>query len=252
MTGTRKARSGAVSSRRKASARLRQTGRAPLRSEIMYGFSPRHSHRELPLAPCYKALGEPHHVPVSPTPLPEPKMIHFNKPLALELGLDVSEADSSKLLEILAGNRPWPKYEPLASVYAGHQFGVWALQLGDGRALMIVEVRTPAGARMELRLKGSGPTPYSRGLDGRAVKFMPSVATWRFWCCANVSESIASSTCGRLRSPPRWSVWWRCVTLHVSSVVDGLYVRPSPLFGAGRCGVSRGRAAAAGVQSLCC
>jgi uncharacterized protein YdiU (UPF0061 family) len=163
------ARNGAASARRKASSRRGQTERAPLRSEMMHGFSPRHSYRELPLAPHYKALGEPYHTQVSATPLPEPKMVHFNAPLALELGLDISEAQSPKLLDILAGNRPWPKYEPLASVYAGHQFGAWVPQLGDGRALLIAEVRTPAGARMELQLKGSGPTPYSRGLDGRAV-----------------------------------------------------------------------------------
>lgn len=169
MTETRNAHTGAMPARRKASTRRGQADRAPLRSEMMHGFSPRHSHRELPLAPRYKELGEPYHVPVSAALLPEPRMVHFNGSLALELGLDVSEADSPKLLEILAGNRPWPKYEPSASVYAGHQFGAWVPQLGDGRALLIAEVRTPAGARMELQLKGSGPTPYSRGLDGRAV-----------------------------------------------------------------------------------
>ena len=135
----------------------------------MHGFSPRRSHRELPLAPRYAELGEPYHTLVAATALPKPRLVHFNASLALELGLDVGEAESPEFLRILAGNRPWPKYAPSASVYAGHQFGAWVPQLGDGRALLIAEVQTPAGARMELQLKGAGRTPYSRGLDGRAV-----------------------------------------------------------------------------------
>lgn len=136
---------------------------------VMHGFSPRHSHGELPLAPRYAALGPPYHTQVAATPLSKPRLVHFNTALALDLGLDAGEANSPELLGILAGNRPWPGYAPLASVYAGHQFGAWVPQLGDGRALLIAEVQTPAGTRLELQLKGAGPTPYSRGLDGRAV-----------------------------------------------------------------------------------
>jgi len=166
LSGSRKK---ASPDRRNAQGRRAGAGHLPLRPETMHGFSPRLSHGELPLASRYKRLGEPYHVQVPATALPEPRLVHFNASLALELGLDASEAGSPELLEILAGNRPWPKYASLASVYAGHQFGVWVPQLGDGRALLIAEVRTPAGARMELQLKGSGPTPYSRGFDGRAV-----------------------------------------------------------------------------------
>ncbi|MBY0579144.1 MAG: YdiU family protein [Burkholderiales bacterium] len=106
------------------------------------------------------------HAQVLPTPLPEPRMVHFNAGLAQELGFDGA---NDALLEILSGNRPWPGYTPLASVYAGHQFGSWVSQLGDGRALLIAEIAKPDGARVELQLKGSGRTPYSRGADGRAV-----------------------------------------------------------------------------------
>jgi uncharacterized protein YdiU (UPF0061 family) len=121
---------------------------------------------ELPLEPRYAGLREPYHTPVAPTPLPQPRLVHFNDPLARELGLDTGDQE---LIEILSGNRPWPAYAPLASVYAGHQFGNWVAQLGDGRALTIAEIRKPDGARMELQLKGAGQTPFSRGADGRAV-----------------------------------------------------------------------------------
>ena len=106
------------------------------------------------------------HTEVDPDPLPEPEMAHFNDSLAKELGIDPGDG---MLLEILSGNRPWPGYAPIASVYAGHQFGTWVPRLGDGRAHLIAEIARPDGKRMELQLKGSGKTPYSRGADGRAV-----------------------------------------------------------------------------------
>nr|HQT26760.1 protein adenylyltransferase SelO family protein [Burkholderiales bacterium] len=106
------------------------------------------------------------HTEVYPDPVPEPEMAHFNFSLADALGLDPTD---EMLLEILSGNRPWPGYAPIASVYAGHQFGSWVPRLGDGRAHMIAEIARPDGKRMELQLKGSGKTPYSRGADGRAV-----------------------------------------------------------------------------------
>jgi uncharacterized protein YdiU (UPF0061 family) len=123
-------------------------------------------HGELPLERCYAGLSDPYHTPVSTTPLPQPRLVHFNDRLAAELGLDAGDPE---LLDILSGNRPWPAYAPLASVYAGHQFGAWVPQLGDGRALTIAEIRKPDGGRVELQLKGAGQTPYSRGADGRAV-----------------------------------------------------------------------------------
>jgi uncharacterized protein YdiU (UPF0061 family) len=77
--------------------------------------------------------------------------------------------DSPVALEVFAGNLPLSGSTPLASVYSGHQFGAWAGQLGDGRAILLGEVRTPAAGTQELQLKGSGLTPYSRMGDGRAV-----------------------------------------------------------------------------------
>lgn len=118
------------------------------------------------MEPRYANLSTPYHTPVAPTPLPEPRLVHFNERLAAEIGLDHGDQE---LLDVLSGNRAWPTYSPLASVYAGHQFGAWVSQLGDGRALTIAEIRKPGGGRVELQLKGSGQTPYSRGADGRAV-----------------------------------------------------------------------------------
>jgi len=121
---------------------------------------------EIPLEPRYAGLSDPYHTTVFPTPLLQPRLVHFNHALAAEIGLDTGDQE---LIEILSGNRPWPAYAPVASVYAGHQFGNWVSQLGDGRALTIAEIRKPDGARVELQLKGAGQTPYSRGSDGRAV-----------------------------------------------------------------------------------
>ena len=114
----------------------------------------------------YAALAYPYHLPVTPTPLPTPTLLHFNQVLANDFGIEQS---GEALLAILAGNQPWPGYAPLASVYAGHQFGQYVPQLGDGRALTIAEWHSPHGERRELQLKGTGPTPFSRGADGRAV-----------------------------------------------------------------------------------
>ena len=91
--------------------------------------------------------------------------IHMHDATPSEVAAWQTLADT---LAALSGSQPLPGSQPLASVYAGHQFGVWAGQLGDGRALLLGEVETPEGAR-ELQLKGSGMTPYSRRADGRAV-----------------------------------------------------------------------------------
>ncbi|MEJ2650310.1 MAG: YdiU family protein [Gammaproteobacteria bacterium] len=127
------------------------------------------SHGDPPLDSSYARLGAPYHTRVDPTPLPAPRMVHFNSELGAELGIDVGEEAVARLTPILAGNQAWPDYAPLASVYGGHQFGAWVPRLGDGRALLIAEIRALHGGRAELQLKGSGQTPYSRGSDGRAV-----------------------------------------------------------------------------------
>ncbi|MDD3652124.1 YdiU family protein [Immundisolibacter sp.] len=106
------------------------------------------------------------YLPQTPTPLPAPCLVAFNAPLAEQLGLPAEPAAS--LVEQLAGNALAPNAQPLAAVYAGHQFGVYVPRLGDGRALLLGDIVTDHG-RYELQLKGAGRTPFSRGADGRAV-----------------------------------------------------------------------------------
>lgn len=122
-----------------------------------------------PATPRFGALGEPYATPVPARPLPEPRLLHWNAALAAELGLDHADPADSTLTALMAGNEAWPGYASTASVYAGHQFGQFVPQLGDGRALLIAEIGDRDGRPQELQLKGAGPTPYSRFADGRAV-----------------------------------------------------------------------------------
>ncbi len=85
------------------------------------------------------------------------------------LGLDASEVASAAFAQVFGGNALYPGMQPWAVNYGGHQFGHWAGQLGDGRAISLGEAIGIDGGRYELQLKGAGPTPYSRGADGRAV-----------------------------------------------------------------------------------
>ena len=115
----------------------------------------------------FARLGPAFYTELEPIPLPAPYLVGMNAALAAELGLD-AVLGSQEAIEAFTGNRPIAGAHPLASVYSGHQFGVWAGQLGDGRAILLGEIETPAGSQ-ELQLKGSGLTPYSRMGDGRAV-----------------------------------------------------------------------------------
>jgi uncharacterized protein YdiU (UPF0061 family) len=99
-------------------------------------------------------------------PVRAPELFAFNAPLARSLGID-GAADRAALAEVFSGNATPPGAAPLAQLYAGHQFGGFSPQLGDGRALLLGEVETAQGRR-DIQLKGSGPTPYSRMGDGRA------------------------------------------------------------------------------------
>ena len=103
-----------------------------------------------------------------PTPLPSPYLVAGSAPAAALIGLDPATLGSAESIATLTGNQVPASSQPLAAVYSGHQFGVWAGQLGDGRAILLGEVATPVGP-MELQLKGAGATPYSRMGDGRAV-----------------------------------------------------------------------------------
>ena len=104
-----------------------------------------------------------------PAPVPAPLLLFLNHPLALELGLDAASLDSADGAVLFAGNTVPEGAEPLAQAYAGHQFGGFSPQLGDGRALLLGEVIDRKGQRRDLALKGSGRTPFSRGGDGKAA-----------------------------------------------------------------------------------
>ena len=104
-----------------------------------------------------------------PTPVAAPRLIRLNEKLAWHLELDPGKLAASEGVEILAGNRVPVGGEPLAMAYAGHQFGGFVPQLGDGRAILLGEVIDRDGVRRDIQLKGSGPTPFSRLGDGRAA-----------------------------------------------------------------------------------
>jgi len=106
---------------------------------------------------------------VEPTPVPQPRLLAWSHEVGALLGLERPGGVDNRLLEVLAGNQQLPGMQGYAANYGGHQFGHWAGQLGDGRAIGLGEVVNAAGQRWELQLKGAGPTPYSRSADGRAV-----------------------------------------------------------------------------------
>lgn len=117
----------------------------------------------------YAKLGKPFVYNVPATPLREtPHLLHLNESLSNALGLHPDSLRGKAAIDQLTGNQPWPGYSSVASIYCGHQFGVFVPQLGDGRALLIAEMDTPSGYQ-QLQLKGAGPTPFSRQGDGRAV-----------------------------------------------------------------------------------
>lgn len=108
-------------------------------------------------------------VPWEGAKVPSPKIIHFNEELAKELGLNEKDLNSQLGAEFFAGNEMPTGASPLAQVYAGHQFGGFSPQLGDGRALLVGEIIDQNNQRRDIQLKGSGPTPFSRRGDGKAV-----------------------------------------------------------------------------------
>jgi uncharacterized protein YdiU (UPF0061 family) len=134
----------------------------PEREPIRFGFQN-----------SYARLPERFYRRLDPTPVSMPRLIKLNVELARSLGLDPDALASPEGVEILAGNRVAPGSEPLAIAYAGHQFGQFVPQLGDGRANLLGEVIGQDigqdGVRYDIQLKGSGPTPFSHGGDGRAA-----------------------------------------------------------------------------------
>ena len=116
----------------------------------------------------YARLPKSFFTSLNPIPVRSPKLIILNYPLATSLGLNVQALQSNDGVAVLAGNQIPEGALPLAQAYAGHQFGHFTM-LGDGRALLLGEQITPLGERVDIQLKGSGRTPYSRGGDGRAA-----------------------------------------------------------------------------------
>ena len=129
----------------------------------MYGYM---TQTILPFDNTYARLPAPFFTLQAPAPAPEPSLVAVNRPLADELGIALG--DEAELGAIFGGNLLPDGAEPLAQAYAGHQFGGFSAQLGDGRAILLGEIVGPAGRRRDVQLKGSGRTPYSRGGDGRA------------------------------------------------------------------------------------
>ncbi|HAU02747.1 MAG TPA: YdiU family protein [Porticoccaceae bacterium] len=121
----------------------------------------------------FKDRGDLHFSPVVPSRLDQPTKVSSNSLLATQLGIDPAALESQTMLDLVSGNFGTANIKPIALVYSGHQFGVWAGQLGDGRAMTLGELPvTGADGKIELwdlQLKGAGPTPYSRFADGRAV-----------------------------------------------------------------------------------
>ncbi len=122
----------------------------------------------LPFDNAFARLPEAFYTRLPPAPLPDPYLVAASPAAAALIGLDAAEIARPEFAQAFAGNRLLPGSEPLAAVYSGHQFGVWAGQLGDGRAHLLGEVAA-AGSGWEIQLKGAGQTPYSRFADGRAV-----------------------------------------------------------------------------------
>ncbi len=139
----------------------------------------------------FHKLGESFSTRVQPLPLDNPRLVDIN-PQAAEL-LELSSGDLSDrqmLTELLNGQYVPDSFEPLSMLYAGHQFGVWVPQLGDGRAITLAQIENNEAQLWELQLKGSGPTPYSRHADGRAVLR----STIREYLCSEAMHGLGIPT----------------------------------------------------------
>jgi uncharacterized protein YdiU (UPF0061 family) len=144
----------------------------------------------------YAGLPERFHRAVQPTPVSAPRLVKLNLPLAEELGLDVSGLSEAEAASLFSGNALPPASRPIAMAYAGHQFGQFVPQLGDGRAILIGEAVDRNGELRDIQLKGAGPTPFSRRGDGRAALgpvLREYVVSEAMHTLADISESAPSS-----------------------------------------------------------
>ena len=138
----------------------------------------------------YARLPERFYTRRAPTAVAQPGPIRVNHALATLLGIDPLWLESDEGTAVLAGNAIAAGSDPIATVYAGHQFGSYNPQLGDGRAILLGEVIGADGIRYDIQLKGSGPTPYSRGGDGRA----PLAAVLREYIVSEAMHTLGLPT----------------------------------------------------------
>ncbi|WP_198263177.1 protein adenylyltransferase SelO [sulfur-oxidizing endosymbiont of Gigantopelta aegis] len=117
----------------------------------------------------YTTLAEDFYQAIMPSSAVAPQLIAFNTRLANELGIDYDGIDEQSLANIFSGKTILPGSKPISQAYAGHQFGNFVPSLGDGRAILLGEIITPKGLRVDVQLKGAGKTPFSRGGDGRSA-----------------------------------------------------------------------------------
>ncbi|HEY4075388.1 MAG TPA: YdiU family protein [Rhizomicrobium sp.] len=120
----------------------------------------------------------------------QPHLLHANPGAAALIGLDPASFSDPAFTQVFSGHAPLDGFSPLAMVYSGHQFGVWAGQLGDGRALLIGQARNQSGELWDIQLKGAGETPYSRHADGRAVMR----STIREYLCSEAMAALGIAT----------------------------------------------------------
>lgn len=160
-------------------------------------------YKNLKLSPKYSRLPEAFYSRVKPEPAPDPKLVAFSPEAAALIGFSPELAQDPDFLKVMSGGLVPDGFDPIAEVYAGHQFGSWVPRLGDGRAILLTEALGPDGRRWDLHLKGAGLTPYSRMGDGRAVlrscirEFLGSeamyglgVPTTRALCVVGSSEPV--------------------------------------------------------------
>lgn len=160
---------------------------------MQYGFivsSKIRTLKNLEFDNSYSRLPESFFRRVSPTPLPEPYLVAYSPATAELMGIDAKELENPEAVEILTGNVLLEGSQPISAIYAGHQFGVWVPQLGDGRAILLGEIKTPHGKRFDIQLKGAGVTPFSRMGDGRAVLR----STIREFLCSEAMHALGIPT----------------------------------------------------------
>ncbi|MBC7779444.1 MAG: YdiU family protein [Proteobacteria bacterium] len=144
----------------------------------------------LAFEPIQSSLPAPFQTRLAVTPLVGAHLASFDADAARLIDLDPAQVQRPEFVAYLNGERPWPGAEPSAMVYAGHQFGVYVPQLGDGRAISFGQVRNARGELWDLQSKGAGPTPYSRFADGRAVLR----STIREYLCSAAMHALGGPT----------------------------------------------------------